>query len=319
MTRSQLCFTSLGVLASFTSILTRSSAASISPVERSFDVQEGGRLRLESDLGKVRVRTGASARVEVVVTITGSNADEFEVEFVHSGTDVTITGVMTRPSSRLRSWRDPRVSFEITVPHRYHLDLQSAGGAIEIGDLEGEARAKTSGGAITLGQIAGRIEARTSGGGITFGGAHGDVRLETSGGSIEGGEVGGRLDAETSGGSIRIGKVSGATNVQTSGGSIRIAQAHAAVTAETSGGSIEIAFTAQPAGDSRLVTSGGHVEVRLAQGLGFNLDARGEDVRCDFPLLTQQTSRGRLTGKLGGGGPALALRTTGGDVAVRSR
>lgn len=319
MTRSQFCFTSLGVLASLTSILTRPSAAADPSTTRSFDVQDGGRLQLETDLGSVTVRTGSTARVEVEVSVSGSNVDAFEVEFAHAGADVTVTGVLDRPAGGSRSWREPRVAFEVTVPKRYDLDLQTAGGAIELGDLDGVVAAKTSGGAIELGQITGNVEAKTSGGGITLAGTRGDARLQTSGGSIHGGEIDGRLDAETSGGSIRITKVSGIAKVESSGGSIEIEAAHAAVDAETSGGGIKIGFASQPKDDSRLVTSGGDVKVALAEGLGFELDVRASHVSCDLPLSTEQATQGRLTGRIGAGGPKLSLRTTGGNAKIRRR
>lgn len=319
MTKSQLCFTSFTVLATLALIPTEPSLAANSPIERSFDVQPGGRLKVASDVGSIVVSTGDVPRVHVAVTVSGPRAEDFKVDFSQSGTEVTVTGTNARRGSWFGSSSNPRVSFDITVPRHFNLDLASAGGPIEISDLDGEVRAETSGGPIELGNIQGRVDVETSGGSITLGNAGADARLKTSGGAIQGGDVAGRLEAETSGGAIQLGKVGGPVDAQSSGGAIQLREVRAAVNAETSGGAIEVSFAAQPAGGSRLSTSGGDVKVYLSDGLGFDLDARGNEVRCDFSIDAETKSLGRLAGKLGGGGPELSLRTSGGDVRVLRR
>jgi DUF4097 and DUF4098 domain-containing protein YvlB len=93
-----------------------------------------------------------------------------------------------------------------------------------------------------------------------------------------------------------------------------------AVTARTSGGNVSVQLNTQPTADCSLKTSGGDVEVVLAAKLALDVDAHtsGGRVNSDFPG-TLNKAKTRLTARINGGGPALALETSGGNVNIRSK
>lgn len=287
---------------------------------RSFEVRAGGQLNLDSELGSIEVRAKAQDRVEIEVTTTGSGADHFSVDFDQEGNEINVRGEYE--GSSLFGWlKKPRVKFIVTVPERFDVDLETAGGSISVDDLEGEVRVGTSGGSLALGNIRGPVWGGTSGGSIVLKGSTGDAELETSGGSISIGEVDGSIHADTSGGSIHISHARGEVDAETSGGSIHVDEVMGAIRANTSGGSINAYISEQPQGDCRLSTSGGRVTVYLADGITVDLDAAssGGRVSSDFEVAARRRSKEALAGKIGGGGPELYLRSSGGGVQVRRR
>ncbi len=292
-------------------------------IERSFEVAPGGTLTLETDRGDLAVTAveGSTVRVRVErIARSGASVEDHNVSFEPAGADLTIRGETARAG--LFSWRSVRlaVRYTVEVPRRYNLDLDTAGGDVEIGPLEGEVRAATSGGDVTVGEIAGPVRARSSGGDVRLAGATGQARLETSGGDVEIGAVEGPVEASTSGGDIRIERARGDVDAETSGGDIEIEEVFGAIQAHTSGGDVRARIATQPQADCRLSTSGGDVTVDLADGIAASIDASssGGSVTVELPVTVSGTiGRGRLEGTLGSGGRLLHLRTSGGDIEIR--
>ena len=274
-------------------------------ISRTFDVGQGGTIHLDADAGDVHVTSGGSRSVTVEV-IRHERADQNELTFDQKGNDVF---VRSRDEERAHgrhwsfSWSDSDwITFNIRIPSRYGVDLHTSGGSITADDIDGNAELHSSGGALKTGRVNGNLIARSSGGDIKSEGANGTVDLRTSGGSIE------------------IRHAGGTAVVHTSGGNIHIEDALDTVNATTSGGSITARFSRQPRGDSRLSTSGGGVTVELAPSIGAELDAQasGGGVHSDMPITIQGTrDNDSLVGRIGGGGPRLVLRTSGGGIHIR--
>jgi len=279
-------------------------------VHRSFRVEPGGKLFLESDLGSIEVSSGGinEVRVDVEREVRGATDEEAEerlknlhMDFRQEGNDVHIQ--VKRPDDFLGSrWGNRlRLRFVVMVPDRYNLDLKTGGGSIKVNDLEGTIAARTSGGSLHFGHINGSVSGQTSGGGITLDGGTGPMEVETSGGSI------------------RIGRVAGPVKAHTSGGSIKVEEVQGAIQASTSGGGVDATITRQPEGDCELRTSGGSVHASLSRDLNLELSAKtsGGSVSTDLPINVQgERSRNRLEARLNQGGPRLILQTSGGSISI---
>ncbi|MEM6638821.1 MAG: DUF4097 family beta strand repeat-containing protein [Pseudomonadota bacterium] len=287
-------------LAGVSAALIFAGAANADTLQRTFDIGPGGTLVIDTQPGKVDIRTGGDdVRVEVVRT--GDRAEEFNVEFREDGRGLTIKGSWPGVLSSWRSRPKARIEYNITVPRAFDIDVRTSGGSVAIDDLDGDVEARTSGGSIRLGQIAGEVFADTSGGSISLDGGGAGARLDTSGGSIRVGEVAGSLVASTSGGSIRIDGV---------GGNVR---------ASTSGGSVEATLRGQPTEDCELSTSGGTVTLNVPSFVAIDVDAStsGGRVKSDLPLDQATLSKRSVRGQLNGGGPTMRLRSSGGGVRIR--
>lgn len=300
-------------------------------ITRSFKVDYGGTLTVDTERGSIEVTTTSDSKVEVEITRKvpfgwARNAEEiledFEIKFDHSGKDVSIFGESKRGWDWFGRNNNLRIHYVITVPEKYNLDLNTAGGSIKIADLEGDVKCETSGGSLHISDIKGPIYGRTSGGSVTLQGSEGEVDVRTSGGGINIGQVKGRVLAHTSGGSIEIDEAGGEVEVSTSGGSIRVNEVRGAIRATTSGGSISATISKQPEKDCTLKTSGGGVTVYLAKGIKVDVNARtsGGSVKCDMPItVSGLLGKNEVKGKINGGGPELYLRTSGGPVRILSK
>ena len=305
---------------------TQACADESDTIERSFTVQPGGQLNLESDRGSIRIETHNKNSVDVVVTkrvdaFSDTRAREiiegFEISFNQSGDNIEIQGKARTLSSD--AFNRLRLQYVVTVPLRYDLELRTAGGSINVADIEGEVDAKTAGGSLTFGNVVGTVEGKTAGGSISLNVADGNVDVRTSGGSISIGGAQGDVVARTSGGSISIGEVYGMLDARTAGGSINIKGVTGTVDARTSGGSVQATILQQPDEDCTLKTSGGSISVTLPENIALDIDARshGGKIKTDLPITVRgEISKSRIEGVLNGGGPTLTMETSAGNIII---
>lgn len=230
-------------------------------ITESFNVGSGGTLYLKTDSGSVDIETHSSDQVLLEVITEGKSADDFEVTHEVKGNNVNVFGDMDG------GWgwsRQLKVQFRVTVPENYNLEIDTAGGSIDIEDLTGDIDAHTSGGSISVGKVTG------------------DVELDTSGGSITTEEIYGPLDAHTSGGSINVtfaNQLTEDAELNTSGGSITaylVPDIKVDINASTSGGRVKSQFDVDGrikkqsirgsinggGPQLRLHTSGGSIKIR---------------------------------------------------------
>ena len=277
-------------------IATFPQAESDDRVEKSFAVSSGGQLTVNADRGSIEVAATDGEMVKVEVTretraATEAEAKELlrdhELTFNHQGDKVEITAKYKGDRRSSDGFRHQlQVHYQISVPRKYNIDLKTAGGAITVSDLAGNVKVETAGGGLHIGRIQGPVWARTSGGRVALGGATEVADLMTSGGGIAVDDVG------------------------------------SVINARTSGGSITARFATQPKGDCSLHTSGGSIRADLAEKIAVELDAQtsGGRVVSDLPVtmtLNGEQRSGHLHGKINGGGPALVLKTGGGNIHLR--
>jgi DUF4097 and DUF4098 domain-containing protein YvlB len=285
-------------------------------VEKSFTVQPGGTFKATTQGGDITIRTADVQEVRITARQVFRTSNEQEADEIlskltltmeQSGNDVTAEAKYEkRPSgSWFSSWPPVHVSFEVTVPKNYNLNLNTSGGDIAAASLRGNVRARTSGGDMKFDRVDGEIDAHTSGGNITLKEGTALAKLGTSGGDID------------------VDRAGGPTQVSTSGGDITINSVAQLISATTSGGDVHATLTEPMKQDALLSTSGGDVRVRVVKGAGFELDAStsGGDVRAEGVTITiakGAIGKSRLAGAVNGGGPRLKLRSSGGDISVQT-
>jgi hypothetical protein len=232
-------------------------------INKEFTVANGGLLQITTDVGAIDINTHTKETVLIEVDISGKNEDDMEVSFKNNADNVTIKGDFDRSGFGFGS-NQIRVSYKVTVPQNYNVNLDTSGGSIEIENLKGEVDAHTSGGSISLEDM------------------EGDVDIKTSGGSLDLDNIIGKINAHTSGGSIKLKLPTNPTKdskVKTSGGSITAYLAKDVavnLSAKTSGGRVSSEFTVNGTTKKRsivgtingggpelvLKTSGGSVRIK---------------------------------------------------------
>jgi hypothetical protein len=307
---------------------TSSGAIKILKATGSIEVaNSGGNINVEEAGGAVVAATSSGS-----ITLASVKGD---IEARNSGGDIKIDSAGGNVAVRTSSG-----SIRLGVIYGKEVKARNSGGDIEVAESAGAVSAETSSGSIRIKLARGAIVAKDSGGDIGIGEAGDDVTAQTSSGKItiktakgkvvaknSGGdvsidEVGGESTVRTSSGSIRIGLARGKVEAKNSGGKIEVAEARSSVLAETSSGPIAVSFSAVPKGDSRLEVSGGGITLALPRSAGVTLDARtsGGKVVTDMPVtLTVQGEHqgGALQGKINGGGPAMLLRASAGDIHLK--
>ncbi len=300
----------------FAAVAFDTHAAMERTVEKTFTVQPGGTLRVETQGGDIRVlpSDGTTVRIiakERIVASTDAEADELlkklTLTFEQTGRETSAAAKYEeRPLGfHFGSWPPVTVSFTVTVPASFAADLNTSGGSITVGDLTGRVRARTSGGDIKLGRMANDLDARTSGGSVSLEEGQRTVNLGTSGGDIV------------------VGRLTGSAELATSGGSIKIESVEGGLHASTSGGDVRAGFTGPLKEECVLGTSGGSVKITVDKNAAFRLDAATSGGQVDATGLTLTLDRpssngSQLAGAVNGGGPLLKLRTSGGDIVVRT-
>jgi len=280
-------------------------------LERSFEVEPGGKLIMESDLGAIEISGTENSRVKIEVFLEAKVRDRerareifdnFVIDFNKNGNDVEIFGDSKRSRAFPNNSQNRlNVEFVIAVPREFNVDLKTSAGSIRIMNIHGEIFAETSGGSLGFERIDGPVRGRTSGGSILLEDCVGAMEVETSGGSIKVDHVDGDVEAHTSGGSIKIEEVLGSIN------------------ASTSGGGISAGIIGQPAHDCRLSTSGGSIKVYLDEKVNLDIDAKTSAGYVDSDLDVEvhgKIRKSTLRGKINDGGPELYLRTSGGNIHI---
>jgi len=311
--KSLITLLTLGVLLASPAVL---SAKITRTVEKNFTVQPGGNLKASTQGGDIIIKTADTPEVritakQVIRASTEAEADEILADLTltleQNGNDVVAEAKYEKGRGGIHfgNWPPVSVSFTVTVPRDFNLNLNTSGGDITVASLKGNVRARTSGGDLHFDRVDGDLDGHTSGGDIVL--SEGTARAKLG----------------TSGGDIRIERAGGPTEVSTSGGDIIINSVAQLISANTSGGDIKATLTEPLQQDTVLGTSGGDVRVQVVKGAGFELDAStsGGDVKAEGVTITISkggVGKSRLAGSVNGGGPRLKLRSSGGDITIRT-
>jgi Putative adhesin len=284
-------------------------------VEKTFTVQPGGTLKVETQGGDIKVLTGPGNEVKVTATERINASSEAKADELLKQLELTIEQQGDNVTAKAKfadgagwhggNWPPVNVSFSIIVPARYNVDLNTSGGDIGVASINGRARLRTSGGNLKLERVDGEVDGGTSGGDINLQEGTANVKLNTSGGNIHVDRAGGEADLSTSGGDIVINSVQGR------------------VKAGTSGGGVTASIAGALKGDCKLTTSGGTVTVTVDKAAAFDLKAHtsGGDVEAAGLTITIEKGgigKSSLAGKVNGGGPQLYLGSSGGDIRIRT-
>lgn len=289
----------------FTAIITILVIASIVQAKpqklysKSFDVNKGELLRLKTDLGDIKITSWNSNTVEIVVFGREKVNEYFDFIFEKRDRQVYVECERTS-SSWLNIFSSFDLSFEIKIPEEFDINLSTAGGDINIYELNGMLDAKTSGGDIKISNCSGKKHFSTSGGDIELTNSTGNSEISTSGGDINVMENDGELKASTSGGDIRVKSNKGKISVGTSGGDIMIEHRgeNEGISASTSGGDVRIAVGKDIKANVKLRTSGG--------------DAKCNHSNARADVIKSQ----KYEGTINDGGNLIECTSSGGDVIL---
>ncbi len=266
----------------------------------------GGRVSVESYNGSVEVVGWEQNSVEINGTKYASHKyllDEMKIDVDASAGSVHVRAV--RPGD---VFRNTGVRFSIRVPRKAVLDMVStSNGKLDVNDVEGNARLRTSNGAIRLVRVKGDVEARTSNGNIEVEDVSGNANLHTSNGSIRAETSRGSFEATTSNGRI-VASLKDPANTWP-------------VRLRSSNGHIELTLDTRQVPDVHVSTSNSSILLRMPADVNARVHAhtsRHSGVNSEFGELHGDTdhSRGEVEGTIGRGGALVDLETSNGSIKI---
>jgi hypothetical protein len=157
------------------------------------------------------------------IVITGWDRPQVAVRASLGGRDWRDTRVQLEPTgsgARLESdWsgrsnnRSTRHSFEISVPRKYNVRIESSGGSVSIIGVDGSFTGTTGGGEIDIQEASGDVDLRTGGGEIHVADSRLNGNVSTGGGTVRMDNVTGDLSGDSGGGTVIYNGKSGASAI----------------------------------------------------------------------------------------------------------
>jgi len=144
------------------------------------------------------------------------------------------------------------------------------------------------------------------------------TKVNTSGGGIHLSNLSGRQDFHTSGGSIHGDDIAGELFARTSGGNVSLRQISGNLEASTSGGHIS-AEIIDPGKFITLNISGGHIDLEIPKGKGFDLKLNGKIKTEGLNSFSGTTEEESMRGSVNGGGTTVNVDAGGGRILLSFR
>jgi hypothetical protein len=307
---------------------TRSKRPTHKVVDREFELEAGGQLRIDVDDMDVYIKknTGDKSRVEVYVS---ASSEEKAREFFERDSGFELEErdnelvMSTAGRSRFWSnfWRSTRMWAIVSVPARFDADVTTVDGDLRVDDLQGDIAIRTEDGDIDARGLRGpSIDIKTSDGDIVGRSLTADDELVVR--SSDGDIIADRFQAErvavnTSDGDIEVSHLEGDDiEIRSSDGNIEIVVSGKALRADCSDGDIRVTLLDAMAVD--LKSKDGDIDIVVPQGLHVDIDLRGDDVSVRGGTLKNgNVSRRGVEGSLNDGGPLVRAKSNDGTIVLR--
>lgn len=280
----------------------RSSEAD-SILEKTVDAVSGGRLRISLPTGGgVIVHGWESAQVRVRAELGGSDWRLVRIALERTGRDVRLTSTFADAGTH-----GTQLWFEIWTPRQTDVNLSSAGGSVEIRDVDGDLVGETGGGALTIRNARGFASLSTGGGEIDIADSDLGGRVTTGWGRVSLHNVkGGLRGLSPSGPAVAVATSSNSTGgVTTTNGSC-VALSVASPPIVTRVRREDERTPIRASGPLSLVKPGGSIDVASALD-GATLSTGGGHIVVD-------ESNNVVVASTGGGD--VELRRSGGDATA---
>lgn len=245
-------------------------------VEKEAGVQMGKTLALNLKAGGTLDISGWERElVSLRVHLSGRDGKDCRVELNESASGLEIgsryAGSSPSYSCDLR--------YEIKVPERINIKIDSAGGGVKVLNVEGMVEGKTMGGEVNLSNLAGTVKLTTMGGDIILTDSEVSGTVSTMGGHVLIKNVVGDVKGVSQSGNVAYENVTawagqrgaeridaaarGEVRISSAGGEINVPEAPAGADLSTMGGNINVGSAS---GHLKVKTNGGDINVNAVDG-----------------------------------------------------
>jgi DUF4097 and DUF4098 domain-containing protein YvlB len=269
----------------------------------SYPLQPAARLELDNRNGSIEIVGWDRNTIDVSGTKfapTANRLQQIKIDVSVSGNNASVVTQWPKDS-----WHGSYgAKYVIRVPRQTTLArTQTTNGSVSVEDLEGGGHVTSTNGRISMARDTGDYDVQTTNGAIDFEECSGSERAHTTNGAVRGRLKAGSIDSQSTNGSIEF------TLVQPSNGQ--------AIRASTTNGGIVLALAEFHDNPLNAETTNGSVTIRLPNDTSakVNVETTLSSIRNDLTLSsTDESSKHRLSGQLGKGGPLISATTTTGAV-----
>jgi DUF4097 and DUF4098 domain-containing protein YvlB len=269
----------------------------------SYPLQPAARLELDNRNGSIEIVGWDRKTIDVSGTKfapTTNRLQQIKIDVSVKGNNASIATQWPKDS-----WHGSYgAKYVIRVPRQTTLArTQTTNGSVSVEDLEGGGHVTSTNGRISMARDTGDYDVQTTNGAIDFEECSGSERAHTTNGAVRGRLKAGSIDSQSTNGSIEF------TLVQPSNGQ--------AIRASTTNGGIVLALAEFHDNPLNAETTNGSVTIRLPNDTSakVNVETTLSSIRNDLTLSsTDESSKHRLSGQLGKGGPLISATTTTGAV-----
>ena len=303
------------------------AAAQRLPFERTIDVRPGATLDVSTIRGKVSVQSheARQIRVEGTVTIRPSaglttTGDPLVIaRRVADRPRIDLTGnvVRLRPPTEPDELRVVTVSYDVWVPRDTTVVVKSDSGAVEVTGVAGPVSVGTESSAITLSRLEGKADVKTGSGDVKVDRASGGLSVVTQSSAITLRGLSGALDARTQSGAVRASFAgAGSADVETGSSEIQLDGLSGKLAVRTQSGRVNVRGAPTAAWD--VTTGSSLIEASFEPSAKFTLEATSSssNVKVTGISVDGFAAKERVSGKVGGGGPAVRLATRSGQIHI---
>jgi len=297
--------------------LLHPAAAVERTAKRSFPIQPGATVTVDTYRGAIFIEQaeGNEVRVEVRMEFPTEKEEEaakanetLKLEMEPAGGGVLIRARNPRESRAIFTWEESKridLTFRVWVPAGMTVELANLDGSVTVGNLTGSVVAKTRAGTLFCRRIDGPIRATVEAGDIVISRCTGAVDLRVRRGTIT------------------TGTLLGPATLRNDSGEIEVASAYRGITAKTSAGDISVGLQQGFSGETEIEADGGNILLRVDPSAALSVAASASwgRVRTALPFAVTAGAVGKrsLSANLNGGGPAVRLQASGGQVRIEGQ
>jgi hypothetical protein len=295
------------------------------PFEGWFDAAGLTKLDVSTIRGTIAVVVGDADRVRITALVTVRVAWDTPANAVELAQQVAKAPPIERDGStiRLRPPSDPAqrraatVSYEVRIPPGLEVETNSDSGATTMSGLAGPVRVHTESAAIEISSLKGPVSVTTGSGAVTADDISGAFMVRTASSGLTARRIGASLQVRTGSGEVDA-ELSGTgdVDVETSSSAVKLRGLKGGLVANTQSGRVTVEGVPQ---QPWIVTTGSSsVEITLPPRTGLSIDAesRSGDITIEGADVKGSTTKHKVEGTVGAGGPLLRVRTGSGSVRI---
>lgn len=294
-------------------------------IDETFAVQPGEQLEVHNVHSDVFIETGAGNEARVRVVLSGSS-ERARAFYEHLNFHVEKSGqtlsVVTDPRGRWNgSSGGADIDIHIRIPTVFNADVSTSHGDVEVGELKGEMHFDVAHGDLEAEAFSGSL--------LQVAVAHGDLdahhmasektRLDVQHGDIEvAGITAMEIDINVQHGDVDARDVTASEiGITATHGDIQVARLDGYPEMSATHGDISINLVNARGG--AFSAHHGDIDISTSASTGMDVDLSGPDINLDSAYPFQgRNERDRIEGRVSGGGPKLAAKSTHGHIRLRS-